>query len=103
LGRTRKGFAATALADALAGDASWQVRQQAARSLQDLSSARVAAALVGALLDPEPSVRAAAGSALSETDVPSLQNALADALADEKDPSVRAVLRAAVRRAPRRP
>lgn len=103
LGRTRKGFAATALAEALTSDGSWQVRQQAARSLQDLSSPQASAALVGALFDPEPSVRAAAGTALAESDVPSLRSALDDALADEKDPSVRAVLSAATRRAIKRP
>ena len=102
LGRAKKNFASQALAEALEGDAAWQVRQQAARSLQDLASPRATTALVGALLDPEPSVRAAAGAALAESDVLSLRSAVADALAGEKDPSVRAVLNAASRRSGKR-
>jgi HEAT repeat protein len=103
LGRTRKPFAAEDLAAALTGDAAWQVRQQAARSLQDIGTPRAADALASALRDPEPSVRAAAGSALAEIGGPAQRRAVGDALRDEREPSVRAVLSVAARRALSRP
>lgn len=99
LGRTRKAFAAVPLADALESDPAWQVRQQAARSLQDLGTAHAAEALAGALNDAEPSVRAAAGAGLAEIGGPEQRRAVAQALRDETEPSVRAVLAAAERRA----
>jgi HEAT repeat protein len=99
LGRTRKAFAAGALEDALGADSAWQVRQQAARSLQDLGTAHAASALASALNDPEPSVRAAAGAGLAEIGGPEQRRAVASALKDETDPSVRAVLALAERRA----
>ncbi|MFI5347610.1 MAG: HEAT repeat domain-containing protein [Elusimicrobiota bacterium] len=103
LGRTRKAFVAEDLAAALTGDSAWQVRQQAARSLQDIGTPRAAEALSQALLDPEPSVRAAAGSALAEIGGPAQRRAVAEALRVEADPSVRAVLRVASRRSLSRP
>lgn len=99
LGRTRKGFAAQSLSEALSGDDSWQVRQQAARSLQELPSERSVSALASALRDPEPSVRAAAGTALAEIGGPTQRREIADALALETEPSVKAVLSVAARRA----
>ena len=99
LGRTRKAFTAEALADALGSDPAWQVRQQAARSLQDLGTAHAAAALASALNDPEPSVRAAAGAGLAEIGESEQRRAVTLALRDETDPSVRAVLALAERRA----
>ena len=99
LGRTRKTFVAGALAEALTSDPAWQVRQQAARSLQELGTASAADALLDALSDPEPTVRAAAGSALSEIGGPEQRRAVAQALHAETDPSVRAILAAAQRRA----
>lgn len=99
LGRTRKPFAADPLADALASDPAWQVRQQAARSLQDLGTAHAAQALASALRDPEPSVRAAAGSGLAEIGGPEQRRAVVQALREETEPSVRAVLAVAERRA----
>jgi len=99
LGRTKKTFAAQALAKALADDASWQVRQQSARSLQDLPTERSAQALAAALRDPEPSVRAAAGTALAEVGGPAQHREIANALASETEPSVKAMLALAARRA----
>jgi HEAT repeat protein len=99
LGRMRKPFAAFPLADALSSDPAWQVRQQAARSLQDLGTDHALAALAVGLHDPEASVRAAAGSALAESGGPVERRAVADALRTEPDPSVRAMLTAATRRA----
>lgn len=99
LGRTHKAFAAGALEDALGSDAAWQVRQQAARSLQDLGTAHAASALASALNDPEPSVRAAAGAGLAEIGGAEQRRAVLQALKDEQDPSVRAVLTLAARRA----
>jgi HEAT repeat protein len=99
LGRTRKAFAASTLAQALAGDPAWQVRQQAARSLQDIGTVHAAEALVPALFDPEPSVRAAAGAALAGIGGPDQRRAVADALRSETDPTVRAMLSLAERRA----
>jgi HEAT repeat protein len=99
LGRAHKAFAADSLADALVSDPAWQVRQQAARSLQDLGTPHAAEALASALNDPEPSVRAAAGVGLAEIGGPQQRLAVAQALRAETDPSVRAVLTAAERRA----
>ncbi len=99
LGRMRKPFAAFPLADALSSDPAWQVRQQAARSLSDLGTDHALAALAVGLHDPEPSVRAAAGAALAESGGPVERRAVADALRVEPDPSVRAMLTAATRRA----
>jgi HEAT repeat protein len=99
LGRTRKAFVADSLIEALGSDPAWQVRQQAARSLQDLGTGHACAALAAALNDPEPSVRAAAGAALAEIGGPEQRRAVALALRSESDPSVRAVLAAAARRA----
>jgi len=98
LGRSRKDFAAAPLADALAGDCAWQVRQQAARSLQDLPSPRAIRALTEALRDPEPSVRAAAGTALAGIGGPEHKRAVAEAMSIENDASVRTVLALAARR-----
>ena len=103
LGRTKKSFAALPLSDALTGDPAWQVRQQAARSLQDIGTEHAAASLTAALRDPEPSVRAAAGSALAEIGGPAQRQAVADALRVEKEPAVRSVLSLAARRAFSRP
>jgi len=103
LGRTKKGFSALSLSEALTGDASWQVRQQAARSLQELPSERSVAALAIALFDPEPSVRAAAGTALAEIGGPAQMRELTDALSIETEPSVRAILTIAARRALKNP
>ena len=99
LGRTHKAFVADALIEALMSDPAWQVRQQAARSLQELGTARAADALIAALNDPEPTVRAAAGAALAEIGGADQRLAVAQALRRESDPSVRAVLAAAQRRA----
>jgi HEAT repeat protein len=99
LGRTRKAFAAGALAEALASDPAWQVRQQAARSLLDIGTAHAAEALASALNDTEPSVRAAAGVGLAEIGGPEQRAAVAQALRVETEPSVRAVLALAERRA----
>ena len=99
LGRTRKAFVADSLIEALMSDPAWQVRQQAARSLQDLGTVHAADALAQALNDPEPTVRAAAGAALAEIGGPEQRRAVAQALRSESDPSVRAVLAAAARRA----
>jgi HEAT repeat protein len=99
LGRTRKAFAAGILEEALINDPAWQVRQQAARSLQDLGTAHAADALASALNDAEPSVRAAAGAGLAEIGGAEQRRAVVQALRGETDPSVRAVLAAAERRA----
>lgn len=99
LGRTRKAFAAAGLEDALQSDPDWQVRQQAARSLQDLGTAHAAAALQEALNDPDPSVRAAAGIGLAAIGSPAQQLAVAQAVDGEPDPTVRAILASAARRA----
>jgi hypothetical protein len=99
LGRTGKPFAAGALVAAVTGDQSWEVRQQAARSLQDLKTPRAAAALARALRDPEPSVRAAAGSALASLGGRANLRLLARARQTEAVPAVRAVLAAAERSA----
>jgi len=92
LGRTHKAFAAGILAEALGTDPAWQVRQQAARSLVDLGTAHAAQALASALNDPEPSVRAAAGAGLAKIGGPDQRRAVLQALRDETDPSVRALL-----------
>lgn len=99
LGRTRKAFAAFALSDALTGDPAWQVRQQAARSLQDLGTEHALDALTAGLGDRDPSVRAAAGQALLESGGAQEHRAVAMALSVETDPSVRALLTRASRRA----
>lgn len=98
LGRLRKAFSAAALSQALAEDKDWRVRQQAARSLQDIGTPLAAEALLPALKDPEPSVRAAAGTALAEIGAPAQRRAVAAALREEKEPSVRVLLSSAVRR-----
>jgi HEAT repeat protein len=98
LGRTRRPFVATVLAEALREDASWQVRQQAARSLQDIGTPHAAALLVGALRDLEPTVRAAAGTALGEIGSPEQLRRLSEALKIETDPAVRSVFASALRR-----
>ncbi len=99
LGRAGKGFSVSALADAVTADPAWQVRQQAARSLQDFRTPRAAAALARALEDPEPSVRAAAGSALAALGGRGNLRLLSRALRVEAVPAVRAVLAAAERSA----
>lgn len=99
LGRSRKTFTVASLAESLTSDAAWQVRQQAARSLQDLGTSRAAEALEPALIDPEPSVRAAAGSAIGEIGGNRQLRALVEALKNESEPSVRAVFSAATHRA----
>jgi HEAT repeat protein len=99
LGRTRKAFAAGPLENALASDPAWQVRQQAARSLQELGTVHAADALQDALNDPDPSVRAAAGIGLAAIGTPEQRRAVAQAADGEPDPTVRAVLASAARRA----
>ena len=99
LGRTHKAFTAEALAAALSGDPDWQVRQQAARSLQELGTVHAAEALESALNDPDPSVRAAAGVGLAAIGAPEQRLAVAQAVEGEPDPTVRAVLASASRRA----
>lgn len=98
LGRTRKGFTASSLALALKEDASWQVRQQSARSLQELPGEGAIEALCAALQDGEPSVRAAAGTALAAVGGPSQKRVVSEALSRERDPSVRAILALAARK-----
>jgi HEAT repeat protein len=95
LGRTRKAFTASTLSDALTTDPAWQVRQQAARSLQDIGTAHAADALVMALEDDEPSVRAAAGTALVKIGNPVQRRAVAAAMRAEMEPAVKTVLAAA--------
>jgi HEAT repeat protein len=99
LGRTHKAFAADALSHALTDDADWQVRQQAARSLQELGTAHAAAALEDGMFDPDPSVRAAAGAGLAAIGDADQRQNVAQAAKEESDPTVRAVLASATRRA----
>jgi HEAT repeat protein len=99
LGRTQKKFVGPDLADALVYDPSWQVRQQAARSLQEIGTPLAVDTLSAALHDVDPSVRAAAGTSLGELPDAEGHRAIAEALREEKDPSVRRILTLAARRA----
>jgi HEAT repeat protein len=91
------------LSTALAADAAWQVRQQAARSLQFDPSPLALRTLVGALSDPDPSVRASAAYSLGEIGGSAERRRLSIALRMEKDPAAHLVMQDAERVALSRP
>jgi HEAT repeat protein len=91
------------LSTALSVDASWQVRQQAARSLQFTATPLSLRTLTQALADTDPSVRASAAYSLGEIGGMSERRRLGAALRVETDPSARLAMQDAERVALSRP
>lgn len=92
-----------ALAASLSADPAWQVRQQAARSLQFLPTPRALHSLTRALLDEDASVRASAAFSLGEVGGTAERRALSLAVRVETDPAARLLMNDAERVALARP